>query len=188
MKVLAILVPILLIAALAGCTETFPTEATETEAEILAQSAKQPFVGHNSTLFNPGFFLDFTKPTGYGTFVVEGADDVEYGQVFYSLGTGKPFGDPATGNAFHSAERFEIYTWIDFDVSTQTLSTGDLLMTGVSTGVSVHGVEFKAHGRILEAYGPFEGLAGRPSSSSATVTWGSSGLPYSSSGVIKVPW
>ncbi|NNE34222.1 MAG: hypothetical protein HKN13_03235 [Rhodothermales bacterium] len=183
MRLLSLTVLFVLIAVV-GCTDTFPTEPLEAGTEIQSQVAKKPFVATNSALFNPAIFTDHTKPSWYGTYTV---DDVEYGQVFYSMGTGKPFDDPVTGQAFHAMESFEVYTWIDFDPELQTLTTGDLLMTGVNLGVQTQSV-FRSHGRILEAHGPFEGLAGRPLSGRATVEWAAPGLPYSASGVMKIPW
>ena len=182
MRLLFLAIGLVLTVGLVGCSESFPTESVDGPAAT--QLAKKPFVGTNYALFNPGIFVDHTKPSWYGSFTAGGVD---YGEVFFSLGSGKPYPHNVTGQAFHAKERFEVYTWIEFDPETQTLETGELLMVGINTGVQVGDV-FHAHGRILEAYGPFEGLAGRPQSGRAVVEWAAPGLPYSASGVMNVPW
>mgnify|MGYP003574374596 CR=1 FL=1 len=188
MKSLLSLLIFALAVVMMGCSENAPTESVDIESvssqdnrvESSASLSKKPLRTTNYALFNPGFFADpVNNPTWYGTFT---SDGTVYGQVFYSLGSGKPFDDPVRGRAFFAEETWSVYTWIDFDPATQTLATGDLLMRGYNRGVQDQKSVFHAHGRVLEAYGEFSMFAGRPTSGSATVEWAPSGLPYSASG------
>jgi hypothetical protein len=189
MKFLPSLLTIVLIVALAGCSENMLTESSGT-LEVSASTVpsgsvgKTPLRATNHALFNLGLFDDpINNPSWYGTFTANGVD---YGQVFFSLGSGKPFEENIKGRAFFAMEYFYVYTWIDFDPATQTLITGDLLMKGLNTGVQDPQGVFHAHTVVLEAYGPFAMYEGRHGSGAAEVEWAAPGIPYSASGILRL--
>ena len=185
MKHLSLLLPFLLI-GLFGCTEADPvgvgTEVVEAPSKAVAV-AKTPFRAENNTLFNPGFFSDPSKPSWVGELTHAGGT---YGIVFYSTGSGKPFPENVRGRAFHFEEIWEVYAWVDFDFDTQTLTTGDLLLKGVGTGLVAPNGEFHSNGPVTEAYGDMSMWLGRHEHTSGIVVYTPEGFPVSAHGEFRL--
>ena len=193
MKLFSLGLSVVLLFAL-GCTETLPTDVEQSQVvisdgstfDVPAPVSKNSLIGTGISSFNPGLFADpVNNPSWYGTTTIDGTS---YGSVWYSLGSDKPFGaDNIRGNAFFAAEIWKMYTWIDFDPVTQELETGDLLLVGYAAGVqTVKQNVYRAHGKVLEAYGDFEMYLGRPLSERAVVEFGDAGLPETALGTVIV--
>jgi len=172
----------LLLLGVLGCSETGPAgvewanESVDSQ-EGAATLAKRPFWANVNTSFNLGFFADMTKPSWVGTVTSEGS---EYGIVFYSLGA------EYRGQAFHFLERVEIYTWVDFDFETQTLTTGEPLMWGINRGVEPPNDHFAANGIVVEAFGHFSMWEGRHFHVGGEVAFHPDGYPLSAAGSFRL--
>lgn len=172
-----------LMVGLLGCSEAGPVgvelegESMEVQQDAVAP-AKRALWGTAYSTFNMGFFADPTRPSWIGTVTI---DDVEYGMVFYSLGAAY------RGRSFHFEERWELYSWVDFDFVTQALTTGDLLMWGLNEGVEAPppGNHFESSGRVEEAFGVFSMWKGRHLHAVGTVLFDSDGNPLSATGTFR---
>jgi hypothetical protein len=185
MKHTVSLAPLLLVGLLA-CNESTPVAVdseTVSAASQTAALAKNPFRAENHSLFNLGFFADPSKPSWVGQLTYDGGT---YGIVFYSTGSGKPFPENVRGSAFHFEEIWEVYTWVDFDFDTQTLSTGDLVLRGIGTGLVAPNGEFHSDGPVTEAYGDMAMWLGRHEHTSGMVTYLPDGLPLRADGELRI--
>lgn len=177
MRFLSALLVVVLV-GLVGCKSDVPTTPINYDAEQdAATMSKRPFWAMVTTDFNLGFFADMTKPSWVGTIT---SDETEYGIVFYSLGA------EYRGRAFHFLERVEIYTSVDFDFATQTLTTGDLLMWGTNKGVEPPNDHFAANGIVEEAFGNFSMWEGRHFHVGGEVAFHPDGYPLSAAGGLRL--
>lgn len=151
-----------------GCSEGVPTQAAEDEpAPDIA--AKAPLYGTMDLTYNlMGPSIDV--PDWLGTITI---DDVDYGMVFFNVGSGKPFDDPFIGSVVKFGEIWVIYEEpVDFDPETGDYTLGTVLMQGTDTGVTVvPNSTYRMNGVVDEAHGPFAQWEGRRVHMMGDIVW-----------------
>jgi hypothetical protein len=177
---------------IAGCTEnpiqTEPDVVSVLSPEAIlepsaARGATQPLWATVNVDFNLGFFADPTQPSWVGTLTV---DTEDYGIVFWSIGSGKPFANGFRGSAMFFEEIWGVYTWVDFDFVNQTLAVGDLLMSGRNAGVSTRNGKFRGNGVVEEAFAGMSMWEGRHVHEAGRIAFNPDGSPHSATGVFRV--
>jgi len=154
--------------------------------------AKKPLIGAMDLEFNLGWTGPSEDvPEWVGTITI---NEVEYGMVFFNLGTGKPFDSAGEGNVLFYGEIWAIYEWVTFDFESQELETGDLILMGTDKGVlSFANNKYRMNGIVTEVAVGWEIYNGRNVHMSGYIEWqivytpdGPVVAPYKAPGIFRI--
>lgn len=111
-------------------------------------------------------------------------DGMEYGIIFYNVGTGKPFTTQNGGQTVFFKEEWIVFASIDYQFDSQGVlqpdwSAGPILMSGNDQGVvSLANSAFRMNGLVQYATGPFQNYQDLSVHMSGIVQWYPSGAPH----------
>ena len=157
----------------------------------LAVSAEKPLRGTMDLQFNLGWPGPQDHiPDWIGTITINGET---YDMAFYCTGSGKPF--VTTPDDLRGVIHFFEETWVighidyEFDENGVLIEYNpiDILLWGYDTG-STNTVNSNYHmtGNVEEAFGVFEGLAGRNVYMSGEIIWYPFGAPHFAPGIFRI--
>ncbi|MFX1301208.1 MAG: hypothetical protein ACFFAL_05630 [Promethearchaeota archaeon] len=154
--------------------------------------AKKPLIGDMNLEFNLGWAgPSDVIPEWVGTITI---NEVDYGMVFFNLGTGKPFASAGEGNVLFYGEIWAIYEWVTFDFESQVLETGELILMGTDEGVlSFANSKYRMNGVVTEVGVGWEIYNGRNVHMSGYIEWqtlqtpdGPVVAPYKAPGIFRI--
>ena len=149
----------------------------------------QPLYGTADTQFNLGFPGPQDEiPDWVGHINING---VNYGIVFYNLGTGKSLNNKADVNTVFFTEQWVVFSSIDIHFNDQGVLTdwshGSIVMSGDDTGVvSIANSHYVMNGEVRVANGIFNIYQGHTVHISGTVQWYDFGAPQFAHGPFRI--
>jgi hypothetical protein len=155
----------------------------------LTVSAKKPLIGTMDLQFNlawPG--PQDVIPDWVGTVII---DDVEYGMVFFAIGTGKPFETDRPGSAFFFGEIYVIYFELEFtfdkDGNLAVFEPGEVALWGYDVGLTnLKNSKYHMNGNVEEAFGSFTTWIGSNVHMSGVIEWYPFGAPQFAPGTFHI--